>query len=132
MQRALRRYQDPNLAAGSPREVEIAAFALCIKGLREAVGPVQRIRALHRNHALWSAILKDVGMVANALPDELKRQIAGLAAWAMSYSIRAMAEDMPLEPLIAVNQNMAEGLRAQATAVPPTAMPPGRSHALSA
>ncbi len=119
MPRGLRQYQNPALDAASPRESEIVAFTLCNAGLEKAATPVERIGALYKNHQLWSTIVKDVAMDGNGLPVELKSQISDLGRWAMAYSIVAMANDVAIAPLMQVNQDMVDGLRAQAP--PPAA-----------
>ena len=113
MPRGLRQYQNPSFDAASPRESEIVAFSLCNAGLECAREPIDRIKALYKNQQLWSAIHKDVALEENGLPPELKAQIAELSRWAMAYSTVAMARELSIEPLMRVNQDMIEGLRAQ-------------------
>jgi len=113
MQRGLRQYQNPSLHAASPQENEIVAFTLCNARLSDAGDSPRRIEALHKTHQLWSLIVKDVSLEGNRLPAGLKQQIATLGMWAMQYSISAMSRELPLDPLIGINQDMIDGLRAQ-------------------
>ncbi len=113
MSRGMRHYQSPAYDAATPRENEIVAFRLANAGLEAASNQAERIRALYKNQQLWSVILKDVGTEENGLPSDLKAQIAELSLWAMTYSTIAMTKDLALEPLLRVNQDMADGLRAQ-------------------
>lgn len=113
MSRGMRHYQNPAYDAATPRENEIVAFRLANAGMEAASNPAERIRALSKNQQLWSVILKDVGTEENGLPSGLKSQIAELSLWAMTYSTIAMTRDLALEPLLRVNQDMAEGLRSQ-------------------
>jgi len=118
MSRGVRHYQNPSYDAATPRENEIVAFRLANAGLEAASNQDERIRALFKNQQLWSVILKDVGTEENGLPSDLKAQIAELSLWAMTYSTVAMTRDLALEPLLRVNQDMVDGLRAQAANMP--------------
>ena len=108
----------------------MSAFATVISGLEQSKTDRDRIRALGRNHELWSILMKALAADANKLPDALKSQLVGLAAWSMRYSTLAILHNLPLEPLITVNRNIVDGLEAQIRAVPATAhdaMPAGMS-----
>lgn len=120
MQHGLLKYRDAAFAAGSPQETEIAAFALCNKALSGAADAMERIRALAKNHELWSMLVRDLGLEGNRLPADVKQSLLGVAAWSMGYSVRAMGQsDLPVTPLVEVNNNIAEGLRAQRPAAAP-------------
>lgn len=99
----------------SARDTELSAFAAVIRGLEQPETDRDRIRALGRNHDLWSILIKALAADANKLPDALKAQLIGLAAWSMRYSTLAILHKLPLEPLITVNRNVADGLAQQAT-----------------
>ncbi|MDR3440138.1 flagellar biosynthesis regulator FlaF [Telmatospirillum sp.] len=113
MQRSASYFRTPQLGGATPQETEILAFGFCNDRLGRANTPRQRIQALHLTHQLWSLLVRDVGAPANALPDDLKRQIVALGFWAMAYSTRALSSDLALNPLIEVHQNLIDGLRAQ-------------------
>jgi flagellar protein FlaF len=119
-------YERVGGASASPRDNEITAFAVVNRMLGEAAGEEsggrRRLKALGKNHELWSLLVKDLACGGNALPDSLKRQLVSLGMWSMGYSLKAMGAPLAVEPLIAVNRNIAEGLRAQAVA--PAAAPP--------
>jgi flagellar protein FlaF len=122
----MRHYQNPGLQAATPQESEAVAFAMCNAALGSIADGRQRVHALHKNHQLWSFIVKDVAKETNRLPADLKRRIAELGLWSMRYSVAAMANDLPVQPLIQVNQDMIDGLRAQtgnAGATNPQAQP---------
>jgi flagellar protein FlaF len=90
-------------------------------------GP-SRVRALGRNHLLWSILVKDLSLAENALPDGIKAQLVGLGFWSMRYSTLAILKDLPLEPLLEVNRNVVEGLQAQGASPPsPPADTPSRT-----
>ncbi len=99
-----------------PRETELAAFNTITRALEEVGDSASRIRALGRNHDLWSTLVKDLALQANRLPDELKASLISLGLWAMRYSTCAILQDVPLAPLIEVNRNIAAGIAAQAPA----------------
>ncbi len=112
-------YQRASNVVASPRELEAQVFSFVNRHLIDAKAPMERIHALHRNHKLWSLLLKDVALSTNALPDSLKQNIISLALWAMRYSTVAIAEPLPMAPLIEVNQNMVEALTALPSRPPP-------------
>ena len=72
-----------------------------------------RVRALGRNHALWSILVKDLALTENRLPDGLKAELIGLGLWSMRYSTLAMSQALSAEPLMEVNRNVVEGLLSQ-------------------
>ena len=80
-----------------------------------------RIRALGRNHMLWSILVKDLALAENRLPEPLKAELIGLALWSMQYSTLAMTRNLSAEPLIEVNRNMADGLLGQGSISGPKA-----------
>ncbi len=117
------RYRKASQAGGSARDTEMAAFTAVTRGLLEAAPGRTRTYALGRNHDLWSLLLKDLALDSNRLPQDIKANLISLATWSMRYSTLAILQDLPLAPLIEVNQNIAEGLTLQllAPAPPPAA-----------
>jgi flagellar protein FlaF len=109
----------------SARETELAAFGAVTRGLEESVSGPPRIRALGHNHALWSALVRDLALDTNRLPPPLKSQLIALAGWSMRYSTLAILKDLPVQPLIAVNRNIADGLALQTAAPPETSTSAG-------
>ena len=128
LQDRLASYERAGGASALPRDTEITAFAVVNRMLGEAAaetaGGGRRLKALGKNHELWSLLVKDLARDGNALPDGLKRDLVSLGMWSMGYSLKAMGAPLAVEPLIAVNRNIADGLRAQAAA-PAAAPPPG-------
>jgi flagellar protein FlaF len=98
------------------RETEIAAFAAINRQMENATDGAARIRAAGRNHDLWSTLVKDLGLDENKLPAPLKQQLIAIGFWSMRYSTLAILNNLPLEPLVAVNRNIAEGLALQGEA----------------
>jgi flagellar protein FlaF len=81
-------------------------LAACTEG-------VSRIRALGRNHTLWSLLVKDLALGENRLPEGLKFELVRLGLWSMRYSTLAILKNLSLQPVITVNRNVMEGLQAQ-------------------
>jgi flagellar protein FlaF len=121
-------FRTPQLGGATPRETEMLAFGLCNDRMAKADTPRARVEALHKTHQLWSLLVRDLESPGNALPAALKRQLLSLGMWAMFYSTRAIARDLPVQPLINVNRNMIEGLRmqpGQAKSSPEAVVPAG-------
>jgi len=117
-------FRTPQLGGATPRETEALAFGLCNDRMAKADTPRARVEALHKTHQLWSLLVRDLESPGNALPATLKQQLMSLGMWAMFYSTRAIAADLPMQPLINVNRNMIDGLRMQPGAAQPS---PGES-----
>ena len=98
----------------SARDTEIAAFRTVIRALENTDNEDSRIRAIGRNHDLWSTLVKDLAMEGNSLEASLKTQLVGLGLWSMRYSTLAILQKLPIEPLIEVNRNILDGLTLQA------------------
>jgi flagellar protein FlaF len=120
---SLSRYHSTLDRAAGPRETEIRAFAHVNALLANAAPGPARVAALHTNHKLWSVLLADLAAPGNALPRELKGRLASLAIWAQRESLRLMDGDAPLDALLQVNRDMAEGLAAQRAEPAPPAAP---------
>ncbi len=99
----------------------MAVFGAVIRGLEGATPGPSRIRALGHNHDLWSTLVKDMALASNRLPDALKSELIQLGAWSMRYSTLAILNDLPIEPLITVNRNIADGLTQQKQPLAPVA-----------
>jgi flagellar protein FlaF len=106
-------YQRTSEAAVQGRDTESAAFKLVTRDLESATEGASRIRALGRNHLLWSLLVKDMSLTENGLPGPLKDELINLGLWSMRYSTLAVLRDLPIEPLVAVNRNILSGLLSQ-------------------
>lgn len=113
MQRRDTYAQTVHIGGASPREAEILAFGLCNTRLGKVSDHRARIEALNKTHQLWSLLVRDLACEGNQLPDSIKQSLISLGFWAMHYSLSAMGRDLSLQPLIDVNQNILDGLRAQ-------------------
>ena len=107
----------------APRDVEAAAFLFVNRMMEEAGTAPDRIKALGRNHRLWSLLLTDIGLTSNQLPLVLKKDLVSIGAFSMSYSIAAMGRDLSLKPLIRINADMVEALRPAGPVSAPTTRP---------
>ncbi len=110
---ATARYQQVSNTVQDGRDTERAAFNMVIRELENCTAGRSRIKALGRNHTLWSLLVQDLALDENRLPDGLKSQLTSLGLWSMRYSTMAMLKDMPIAPLLEVNRNVVSGLVAQ-------------------
>ena len=86
---------------------------MVIRDLENCTPGPSRIRALGRNHTLWSILVQDLSLVENRMPEGIKTQLISLGLWSMRYSTLATLKDMPIGPLLEVNRNIVAGLAAQ-------------------
>lgn len=105
--------QAAHIASTSHVDAEILGFGLCNSRMENAKDAKSRIEALHKNHQFWSILVRDLAGVGNKLPADLKSQLIGLGLWSMRYSTLSIGQDLSLQPLIDVNNNIMDGLRAQ-------------------
>ncbi|NHN88479.1 flagellar biosynthesis regulator FlaF [Acetobacter conturbans] len=111
MNYGIKRYNQNTAAIMDSRQVEIMAFGQSIVLLRGVNNKKTRLHALNMNQKLWSAILRETGIENNGMPENLRQNLFKLSVWATRYSIRAMLHDLPLKPLISINQDMLDGLK---------------------
>lgn len=110
---------DPNPAAQgaaayrrrlTPRQMEAEVFARATRAIRSAMeggGPLDRVRAIADNRRLWDAVHDAVMDPANALPAELRAQIAGVA---LAVIRECDAAEPDLGFIAEVNDQFAAGL----------------------
>lgn len=106
--RAARAYQASDAHRGL-RAREADVFRRVLGGLRAArqADPITRTRALADNRRLWIAVVDMVQDSDNALPVDLRAAIASVG---LSVQ-REMDQEKPdFDFLIAVNENIADGL----------------------
>ena len=111
-------------APSTIREQEALVFRLAARRLREAGHRLDRNKALNINHEVWSYVFREVAGSGCALPPVLRRDCLALARFALHYTTNALLKDLPLDPLISVNERMAEGLDARGSS---TTSPVGSS-----
>ena len=119
MQSGAARYREASRQALPARETEIAAFGAVNRMMEHAGDEPERIRALGKNHDLWSILVKDLALEGNMLPEPVKAQLLSLGLWSMRYSTLAILHKLPAEPLVEINRNIAEGLALQTSSADP-------------
>ncbi len=92
------------------REQEALVFRLAARRMRDAADQPSRNAALGINHQVWSHMFRDLNCPENRLPAVLKKDCTVLARWSLDYSTRALLNDLPLGPLIDINETVADGL----------------------
>ena len=114
-------YRRRKEAEEMPREMERRAFMTTIGKLME--GKEKGGRALvdpcYLNQQLWTALMIDLALPQNALPEDLKARLISIAIWVQRYTPTVMSSGASVEPLINVNRNILEGLSMQPAAPPP-------------
>jgi flagellar protein FlaF len=112
---SLQAYQKAAEQAEAPRQVEYRLFGLVTRALMDAAASDakeigRRIRALHWNRRLWSALADDCAQPNNALPDDARARIISLALWVNRHTSAVMQNNEPIQPLIDVNRMIMQGL----------------------
>jgi flagellar protein FlaF len=107
----------------TPREAERRALSMVIGKLLEAKdqGGSALAEACYLNERLWNVFRADLSMPENGLPAPLKAQLLSLALWVQRYTSQVIRGEAELDPLIAVNRNIYEGLMPPARSAPATA-----------
>jgi len=111
---SLHAYQRTQRSVESARETEYRIFGHITRDLM-SVSELPRtdnrvIDALDRNRRLWSTLASDCAVGENALPQTLKAQIISLSLWVSRYASQVMRDNAEIEPLIAVNRAIMQGL----------------------
>lgn len=129
---SLQAYQRAVEQAEGPKQTEFRLFGLVTRALmdaaeKDAADFSGRIRALHWNRRLWTALAADCSNPKNALPVPLRASIISLGMWVDRHTSQVMARKAEIQPLIDVNRSIMQGLAAQAanTAPPRAAAPAG-------
>jgi len=115
-------YQRASQNSENTKQTEYRAFAIFTRALEqaEAEGPVAVVKAVADNRQLWLTLQIDLASPENKLPKELRAQLISIAIWVNKYSRPAMKREASLEPLIAVNKQIMEGLRGTSKPAPPS------------
>ncbi len=97
-------------APSTIREQEALVFRLASRRLREADDRAGRNKALGINHEIWSYVFRELSGTGSHLPAILRSDCLTLARFSLDYSTKALLHDLPLDPLITINERIAEGL----------------------
>lgn len=114
--RLVRAYGKTKEATLTPRSGERDVLALVTRRLRAALAdPSDTMlftRSISDNMTLWSVLVSDVMMPENALPEELKGQIAsvGLAVIRECRKVSSATEKVNVQALITINESIIDGL----------------------
>jgi flagellar protein FlaF len=95
-------------------DLEMHAFSFVIGKLLEAKdkGGRERVEASLMCHELWTSLMTNLALPVNDLQDDIKAGLISLGLWVQRYSSEAMQGSASLDPLIAVNKRILEGLTA--------------------
>ncbi len=111
---SIEKYASAQVATEPPRQSEYRLFA---DVTRELIGQRAKERpdnsffaAVDRNRRMWVTLQMDVASSDNKLADDLKAQLISLAIWVDKHSSKVLHRDGSIEPLIAVNRAIMEGL----------------------
>lgn len=114
----LKAYETAQRIAEDPRQTEYRLFGQVTSALINAQktqvtgGPL--MEALDWNRRLWRLLAEDCMDDGNKLPDSVRANIISLSLWVTRYSKDVARKRASLDPLIAINRNIMEGLRGAA------------------
>jgi flagellar protein FlaF len=114
---SIKAYQRAATQADQPRDLEYRAFGQVTAALVRVVDekpPLPLVmEAVDANRRLWNVLAADCAVPENRLPLALRGQIISLAMWVARYSSEVLRTGAEIDPLIAVNRSMMEGLAAR-------------------
>ena len=98
----------------SPRDTERRALTMVNGKLRDAKerGGSALAEACHLNERLWNIFRADLSLPENGFPAPLKAQLISLAIWVSRHTGKVLRGEADVDPLIAVNRSILEGLGA--------------------
>jgi flagellar biosynthesis activator protein FlaF len=109
---SVKRYQQVQETNEDPRAVEHRALArvngMLVAGA--AKGGSALAEACHMNRMLWTVFQTDLAHPDNGLPDALKAQLISLSMWVQRYTTKVLLQNASVDPLVAVNRSIMEGL----------------------
>jgi len=114
----LKAYQNTQRVAEDPRATEYRLFGQVTGALIDAQkrgvagGPLAE--AVDWNRTLWRTLAADCMDDRNALTNEVRATIISLSLWVTKYSKQVTRNGAPLDPLIAINRNIMQGLQGAA------------------
>jgi flagellar protein FlaF len=123
MQNRTQAYAKTAQATGSPRELEaqlLLRAAAKLQAVKDAGfgGDGETVSAIRYNRRLWLVFASSIGKPENPLPKEIKLNVANLANFIISHSMKLETDRTGAEErvgvLININREIAAGLRAQA------------------
>jgi flagellar protein FlaF len=112
---SLQAYQRAAEQAEAPKQTEYRLFGLVTRALMDAEAKDEsdvggRMRALHWNRRLWTALAADCANPSNALPMQLRANIISLSLWVDKHTSSVMRREEQIQPLIDINRIIMQGL----------------------
>lgn len=108
-------------ATTNPRDLEYRLLAQVTGGLikaRDGKATLQeRLDAVLRNEKVWNVFLADLNDPGNALPADLKANLASLALFVAKETALVLDSDAPLDDLIMINRQIMAGLKPEPAAL---------------
>jgi flagellar biosynthesis activator protein FlaF len=114
----LRAYQNTQAVTEDPRATEYRLFGQVTGALIEAQkrgiagGPLAE--ALDWNRTVWRTLAADCMDDRNSLTEDVRASIVSLSLWVTKYSKQVTRNGASLDPLIAINRNIMQGLQGAA------------------
>ncbi|WP_075215620.1 flagellar biosynthesis regulator FlaF [Mongoliimonas terrestris] len=114
-------YQRTQQTTANPRELEASLLikaAARLQAVRDNwdQGRADLDDAITFNRKLWTILATSATRADNPLPPEVKTNVANMAVFIFSHSMRVLSDPQPdkLTSLIFINANIAAGLRGSA------------------
>lgn len=108
-------YMKTKKETGEPRTIEYQVFQRVTAELKASAQDASNFpkvaAAIAQNSKLWAALTTDLLSDGNALPDDLRANLIGLAEFSRKHGILVLSGKEELEPLIDVNTAVMRGLR---------------------
>jgi flagellar protein FlaF len=111
-------YQRTQQTTANPRELEASLLikaAARLQSVRDDAGfsRTELDEAVTFNRKLWTILATSATRSDNPLPSEIKNNVANLAVFIFSHSMKVLSEPTPerISTLISINANIAAGLR---------------------
>jgi flagellar biosynthesis activator protein FlaF len=113
---SLKAYKATQAATEDPRVTEYRLFgqvtgALLNAKQNNATGG-SLVEAVDWNRRLWRTLAADCMDDRNTLTQDVRAKIISLSLWVARYSRSVTREKAPLDPLIAINRTIMQGLQA--------------------
>lgn len=112
---SLKAYQAAQTGTEDPRLTEYRLFGQVTGALLKAqdanATSVALVEALDRNRRMWRALAADCMDDRNNLAPDVRAKIISLSLWVAKYSRSVTCEKAPLDPLIAINRTIMQGLQ---------------------
>ena len=112
-QAAISAYRKTTSTTTSPRQQEheiIGRVNHRLRGIMKKSDPVELARAISDNQVLWTVLMADLQNPNNQLPPELKGMIISVGMAVMREMDQMGKRAVDIEFLVAVNQNLMDGL----------------------